>query len=216
MRTLALIVRKPGLTREQFRTHYEEVHAPLGLTVMHGLTRYVRHHVREKIAGAARFDVATSFTYRDAEALDAVIERLGSPAGDSVLRDELSFMDKPRNRFFAVREATESGARARSASLQCIALVKRAAGQGAGEFAEVFARQGLPALRDAVDGLRWCSHLESLARFGEPPFDAVVQLHATADAGLATWCAAREREGAHSVVVRVSEHESPLPQGGVG
>jgi EthD domain len=216
VKTLALIARKPGLAREEFRAHYEQVHAPLGLTVMRGLVRYVRHHVREELYGAAGFDAATSFAYRDAAALEGVIARLASPAGDAVRRDELTFMDKPRNRFFAVREAAETGARDRSAALQCIALVKRAAEQGADDFAAAFASRALSALGDATRGLRWCLQHEALATFGEPPYDAAVQLHADADAGLAAWCAAREREGARAVLVRVSEHETPLPPGGVG
>jgi uncharacterized protein (TIGR02118 family) len=215
VKTLALIVRKQGTTRDAFRAHYEGVHAPLGLTVMSGLVRYVRHHVREELHGAAGFDVVTSFTYRDAAALRAVIARLASPAGDAVLRDELEFMDKPRNRFFAVREVSEHGVRDRGAALQCIALVKRAEAQGAPAFAADFAARALPALHDAVRELRWSLHQEALVTFGEPPYDSAVQLHARADAGLAAWCAAREREGARVVLVRVSEVETPLPALGV-
>jgi len=215
VKTLALIVRKPGATRDAFRAHYEAVHAPLGLSVMSGLVRYVRHHVREELHGTVGFDVVTSFTYRDAAALRAVIARLASPAGDAVLRDELDFMDEPRNRFFAVREASERGARDRSAAPQCIALVKRAAGHGADAFAADFAARALPALHDAVRELRWSLHQEALATFGEPPYDSVVQLHARADAGLAGWCTELERAGARVALVRVSEHETPLPAGGV-
>jgi len=215
VKTLALIVRKPGTTRDAFFSHYERVHAPLGLSVMSGLVRYVRHHVREELHGAAGFDVVTSFTYRDAAALRAVIARLATPAGDAVLRDELDFMDKPRNRFFAVREVSERGAPDRGAALQCIALVKRAQGQGVDAFAAELAAHGLPALYDAVRELRWSLQHEALATFGEPPVDAAVQIHASADAGLAAWCSAREREGARVTLVRVSEHETPLPAGGV-
>jgi uncharacterized protein (TIGR02118 family) len=215
VKTLALIVRKPGTTRDAFRAHYEDVHARLGLTVMSGLLRYVRHHVREELHGAAAFDVVTSFTYRDAAALQRVIARLASPEGDAVLRDELSFMDKPRNRFFAVREVSERGARDRGAALQCIALVKRAPGQGADVFAADFAARALPALHGAVRELRWSLQQEALTTFGEPPYDCAVQLHARADAGLTGWCAAREREGARVTLVGVSEHETPLPAAGV-
>jgi hypothetical protein len=209
VKTLALIARKPGTTRDAFRAHYEEVHAPLGLTVMSGLVRYVRHHVCEELHGAGGFDVVTSFTYRDATSLHDVFARLATAAGEAVRRDELTFMDKPRNRFFAVREAAERGARDRSAPLQCIALWRRAPGQGA----EAFAARALPALHAAVRGLRWSLHNEALATFGEPPWDAVAQLHAAADAGLAAWCAEREREGARVVLVRVTEHETTLPAG---
>ncbi len=215
MKTLALIVRKPGTTRDAFRAHYEGVHAPLGLGVMSGLVRYVRHHVRDALHGEVAFDVATRFAYRDAAALEAVIARLATPAGAAVRADELTFMDKPRNRFFAVRDAAERGARDRAAPLQALALVKRADGQGAGDFAADFAARALPALRDATSGLRWCLHHEALATFGEPPWDAVVQLHAASAPALAAWCAARESEGARVAVARVTEHETPLPADGL-
>jgi uncharacterized protein (TIGR02118 family) len=217
VKTLALIVRKPGLSRDAFREHYEQRHAPLALPLMSGLVRYVRHHVREELHGAAGFDVMTAFAYRDRTALDGVIARLASPAGDAVLRDELTFMDKPRNRFFAVREAAESGARDRAAERDCIALVKRAPGQAASAFAAVFAARALPALLGTLPGSHWSLHHEALASFGEPPYDAVVQLHAGADsdASLAAWCVTREREGERIALVRVSEHETPLPSSGV-
>ena len=215
MKTLALIVRKPGTTRAEFREHYERVHAPLALGVMSGLVRYVRLHVEEELYGAAGFDVATSFTYRDEAALRSVIARLATPAGDAVLRDELRFMDKSRNRFFAVRELAEHGSRAAARGFQALALVRRAAGQGAADFAAGFAARTLPALRTAVRELRWCAHCEALTTFGEPPFDAAIQLQADGDLALAAWCAERERVGERAVAVRVSAWETALPLGGI-
>ncbi len=215
LKTLALIVRKPGTTRDAFRAHYEDAHAPLALPLMSGLLRYVRNHVQEELHGTAGFDVATSFVYRDAAAVRGVIARLASPAGAAVQRDERTFMDKPRNRFFEVREQSELGARAAPAALHCIAFVKRPAEQGADAFAAEFAARALPTLCDAVCGLRWSLHDEVLATLGEPAWDAVVQLHADADAGLASWASREERTGACVVAVRVSEHETAIPAGGV-
>ena len=215
MKTLALIVRKPGLSRENFRAHYEELHAPLALPLMSGLLRYVRQHVHEELHGAAGFDVMTSFTYRDVAAMQQVIARLAGPAGDAILRDELTFMDKPRNRFFEVREASETGARAADAPFTCIVFVKHASGRGAGDLAAEFANRALPALRDSVPGLRWCLHQAALGSFGEPPWDAVTQLHADAVGDLLAWCLEREREGARALLVRVSEHASAISPGGV-
>jgi uncharacterized protein (TIGR02118 family) len=216
MKTLALIVRKPGISRAAFRTHYEEVHAPLALPLMSGLMRYVRHHVREELHGAAGFDVVTAFTYRDEAALRGVITRLAAPTGDALLRDELSFMHKPQNRFFAVREVAEQGSRAGAPpALACIALVKRPAQRDAAAFARDFSQRALPELRDAVRGLRWSLHHEALPMFGEPPFDAVTQLHADAGVRLEEWARAREAEGARVAIVSVSEGETPIPPGGV-
>ena len=217
MKTLALIVRKPGISREAFRAHYEQVHAPLALPLMSGLVRYVRHYVRDELHGSAGFDAMTAFTYRDEAALRSVIARLAAPAGDALLRDELSFMHKPQNRFFAAREVAESGARDPAARPKwaCIALAKRAPGESEAAFAADFAARALPELRAAVRGLRWSLHHEALTAFGEPPFDVVTQLHADADAGVARWAAELERAGARVTLVSVEEGETPIASGGV-
>ncbi len=216
MKTLALIGRRPGVSRDEFRAHYEAVHAPLAVPVMSGLQRYVRHHVREELFGAASFDVVTTFTYRDEAAFRGVVGRLASPDGDLVLRDELSFMDKPRNRFFAVREASEEGARSPDAPLRAIALVRRPPGSDVPGFAAEFAARSLPALRDAVRGPRWILHHEALPVLGSTPaFDLATQLHAEGDAGLAAWGWTLLHQGARAVIVEVSEHETQLPPGGV-
>jgi len=212
VKTLALIVRKPGLSREAFRAHYEEVHAPLALPLLEGLVRYVRHYVQQDLHGASGLDVVTAFTYRDEAALRGVITRLASPTGDVLLRDELSFMHKPQNRFFAAREVAEHGSREGAPPLACIVLAKRAPAQrDSAAFAREFARRALPDLRDAALGLRWSLHHEALAVFGEPPFDVVTQLHAEAAGRLEEWARAREAEGARIVIVSVSESTTPIP-----
>jgi uncharacterized protein (TIGR02118 family) len=214
VKTLALIVRRPGLTRDEFRAHYETQHAPLALPLMHGLVCYVRNHVMQELHGAASFDVATEFTYRDAASMRAVVARLATPLGDAVRRDELRFMDKPLNRFFEVREVAETGVRDSGAPIACLVLAKRGVGQSAGEFAAEYARGSL-GLRDAVRGLRWSLHHAALATFGEPPWDAATLLHAESPGSLAAWCAAREREGTRVLALSAAECETRLPAGGV-
>jgi uncharacterized protein (TIGR02118 family) len=215
MKTLALLVRRPALTRAAFREHYERVHAPLALSVMSGLTRYVRHHVVEELHGVGGFDVVSTFEYRDVAAMQGVVGRLASPAGDPILRDELQFMDKSRNRFFPVREVSERGARDRSAPLQAIALLRRHERQSAAEFASDFAARGLRDLADAVRDLRWLLHHEAIPGAATELYDVAVQLHAAAPAGLLAWCAEREGESSRVVLVRVEECETVLPPGGL-
>jgi uncharacterized protein (TIGR02118 family) len=202
VKTLALIVRRPDLSRAAFRAHYEAVHAPLATPLLSGLLRYVRHHVLGEIHGAPPFDVVTSFVYRDAAAARAVMARVAGPEAEALRQDELTFMDKPRNTFFAVREEGERGARAAPADFQAVVLVKGGP-----------ARLSPP--REAVRGLAWELCNESLPQFGAPPFDRVWQLHAAADDGLAAWGARAAGQGAGVCIVRVSEDETPIPPGGV-
>ncbi len=159
---------------------------------------------RRRFYGVPPFDSLSSFTYRDAAAARAVMARVEGPEGAALRRDELTFMDKPRNSFFAVREEAESGARVAPAVLRALALVKRAPG----------ARALVPP-REAVRGLTWELHNEALAQFGAPPFDSVWQLHAAEDSGLAVWAERAAGEGARVCVVRVFEDETPIPAGGV-
>ena len=45
IKTIGLLTRKPGWTREQFTKHWVETHAPLAHKVP-GLRRYVQSHIR--------------------------------------------------------------------------------------------------------------------------------------------------------------------------
>ena len=104
IRTLSLIKRRPDITRDAFREHYETVHAPLALPYMDGLVRYVRYHLEAELFGAVGFDVVSAFWYRDAESTAKMMDVLASEAGKPILEDELTFMDKPANTFFPVSE----------------------------------------------------------------------------------------------------------------
>src|SRR5262245_15284682 len=213
MKTLALIVRRPDLTRGEFRDHYEDVHAPLAVrTLLEGTTRYVRHHLREEVFGLPAFDVVSGFWYRDAAAAAEIMRRTEAPVGEAIRRDELTFMDKPANTFFAVADRVVRGAEDRDAPLAAIALVRRPADEDAAHFVEEYERERVPQLLDATRSPAWCLQNRTL-RFGpaDPAFDAVTQVHAAGDRGLAQWGKDLAATGAGVVVVKVSEHESELP-----
>ena len=213
MKTLALIARRPDITRDEFRDHYEEIHAPLAVrTLLEGTTRYVRHHVREELFGSPVFDVVTAFWYRDAAAAVEVMRRTETPAGEAIRRDELTFMNKPANTFFAVTEQVVRGAEQRAAALSVIALVRRPLGEDAARFAPTYESEQVPRLLDATRAPSWCLQNRAL-RFGaaDPAFDAVTQVQAAADTGLAQWAKELAATGAGVVLVAVSEHETALP-----
>ncbi len=208
MKNLAFIVRRPDHTRDAFREHYEDIHAPLAMeTVMEGTIRYVRHHIRDVLHGDADFDVITAFEYRDVASAVALGERLQTAQGERILADERTFMDRDRNTFFPVAEKPVMGAEDREAGLS-VAVCVKASPASAGWLDNYEANQ-IPRLLDAVSGAAWC--VQNCALGPETAFDAVTQLHATEDAGLAEWAAAVEATGARVVVVSVSEHETDTP-----
>jgi len=95
IKSISLIRRKAGVTPEEFRRHYEEVHAPPALTCLPGLKKYVRNYVVGDVFGApADFDVASEFWYESADDVKASLAFYHSPAGQVLRDDELLFMDK--------------------------------------------------------------------------------------------------------------------------
>jgi len=74
IKSLSLLVRKDGMTHEQFMKHWVEVHAPLALKVP-GIRRYVQSHI---VDGRRRPDIldigvaidgVAELWYDDAEAM---------------------------------------------------------------------------------------------------------------------------------------------------
>ena len=47
IKSVSLLVRKDGMTHEQFMKHWVEIHGPLALKVP-GLRRYVQSHIRDQ------------------------------------------------------------------------------------------------------------------------------------------------------------------------
>ena len=114
-RFMVLLKRKPGLTVEQFREHYETNHIPLGATFIgHLLVGFTRHYpgtmndfasddwttgrMGEADAGCA-YDaiVAISiYEFRDEAAIAEMIEILKRPEVARALSDdENRFLDRP-------------------------------------------------------------------------------------------------------------------------
>jgi hypothetical protein len=213
MKTLAMIVRRKDHTREAFRAHYEDIHAPLAMeTVMEGTIYYVRHHIADEVHGCPFFDVVTAFEYRDNAAAAKLMERLGGPEGERIIADEHTFMDRDRNTFFAVEERLVSGAPDRTAGFSAIALVKAPAESEREGFVRDYEAESIPALLDATKSPVWCLQNRALALGGPPPaFDLATQVHAAGDDNLSGWAATLESGGAEVVVIGVSEHETDTP-----
>ncbi|MFP6608449.1 MAG: EthD domain-containing protein [Myxococcota bacterium] len=172
IRTLALIVRRPDVTRRDFRDHYEDVHAPLALPHMKGLKHYLRNHVAEELNGVEPgFDVMTEFGYARAEDVAHIVGILQSPEGEPILRDELTFMDKERNTFFAIGDpvVVAGGEQAPGGAVKVAALLKSGA---EGAFGPLLEAGPLRAVTHEVLG----------GPHGEPPWDELAFLWYPADA----------------------------------
>mgnify|MGYP001494661627 FL=1 len=108
---ILLLKRKPGMTREQFRRHYETSHVMLAKKHLgHLFHDYRRHYVGDVIAMRGEevvvngveegaYDVITKIVFRDQAALDEFWRIYAIPEVFAELRaDEQAFLDMPTMR----------------------------------------------------------------------------------------------------------------------
>lgn len=202
-KNIALLPRRSGLTRAQFRDYYETQHARLAIGYF-PFTRYVRNHLAD--AEEVGFDTISEFWSDDLARLAALME---TDVGELMRADEQRFMDRPQIRSGAAEEYPLAGAArtTESALLDKYAyLLRLPAGAAAtAVVAELTAwAQRLVARPDA--GCT-CATLDIVHPWGAAfPFDAVLWLWMSAPQapapsappGVTVW----QR-------LRVSAHETP-------
>jgi uncharacterized protein (TIGR02118 family) len=91
------IKRKPGMSFEAFREHYESVHVPIAERGMGPwLTGYRRSYL-VPVPGRPEplYDCVTELSFRDRQAMEAAMAWGGSEAGQVLSHDEENFMDRP-------------------------------------------------------------------------------------------------------------------------
>ena len=84
IKSFALIVRRLDHTREAFRKHYEEIHAPTALPLTRELARSVRYQVEVEIHGTPVFDVISAFWYPSGKETAATVARIAIEGLDSL------------------------------------------------------------------------------------------------------------------------------------
>jgi uncharacterized protein (TIGR02118 family) len=107
LKAVAMLKRKPGLTSEEFRSHYEEVHAPLCLRLFPTIRRYMRNYVTQTIAsgtGNSGFDCITEQWFDDMEGLQEMLSLSAGDAGRRVRDDEKTFLDRTKTVYMVVEE----------------------------------------------------------------------------------------------------------------
>jgi uncharacterized protein (TIGR02118 family) len=158
IKAIALIKRRPDISREQFARHYEEVHAPLALRYFRDWSGYIRNHVVETLRGREpAFDCISEFWFSSWEGIKNTVEFTASAAAQPLRDDELSFMDRDRNVSFMVSEEVVLGdpmcLRA-EAPAKAVALVERRGDVDRGELLAGYEKRDLPRLLDAAAAVR--------------------------------------------------------------
>jgi len=194
IKTLALIKRRSSIDRSAFREHYESVHVPLALPLLEGLSRYVRYHIETERFGDCDFDVLTAFWYRDKAATDRVFARIEGDEGAAIRKDELEFMDKNGNRFFAVSERGWQPGEEGDEHL--FVLISRPVGMSRSDSSSKLAADHWPRLLAGFDRPGFALLRDAFPMSGDDlPYDSVMQIRAGQIASLESWARSLNAEG---------------------
>lgn len=115
IKVITLLTRKPGLTKEEFRNHYENVHRHLGEKYLfpHAI-KYVRRYVEapsgsSSYEAAPDFDVIMEVWFPNKSAMSAAMQAINSPeAQQEILADEENLFDRGATKSFTVNESNSS------------------------------------------------------------------------------------------------------------
>ena len=105
---LALLKRNPGLSPEEFRKHYEEVHAPLALKLVPTIRKYVRNHITtigfSPGAEEPEFDCITEQWFDNMDGFQAMMDIAASETGRALREDMEKLLDSSKTVYLLVEE----------------------------------------------------------------------------------------------------------------
>ena len=88
-----------GLSDDDFRDYYENQHAPLASSLL-SFEGYERNYVNSGLNPLYKSLGSISiFKYQSMESLDVIGKQMSSDAGDILRKDEVKFMNVPKNYF---------------------------------------------------------------------------------------------------------------------
>jgi EthD domain len=102
---MMLVSRRSDISRQQFRDHYENVHAPLAASHIPRLVKYVRNYVVDQFRSGLECDVVTEFWFdHPGPWSEARVELLPDDLLALFAQDEVKFMDRDSMRVIVVEE----------------------------------------------------------------------------------------------------------------
>lgn len=108
LKGIAFLKRKPGLTPEEFREQFEEVHAPLEISLFPTLKRYVRNYVTTRVVtdgdAELEFDCIAEHWFDDMEGFQAMVDVAEGDARYALGHSGQVFLDFSMNAYFLVEE----------------------------------------------------------------------------------------------------------------
>jgi hypothetical protein len=187
LKVMTLFLKRPDLTRRQFRDYYEGHHVAMGLAAnkYFGFTKYVRNHV----VGASpspparlfpEFDCFSEYTFRDVDAAVEAQKFMLTADGKALAEDELNFLDMSYHPSFGSAETLIAGAPRGvdvGVTRKWALVLSRGEGIDAAEFlgsVQEFARGYAHRHPETYVRLVLDAPLDGPA--GRPPFDAILSL----------------------------------------
>ncbi|MBI1179897.1 MAG: EthD family reductase [Alphaproteobacteria bacterium] len=110
IKTITFLARKPGMSPEAFKRHYETVHVPGALKRIPALARadYRRNYIGDPLRPAPSpmgFDVVTEMTFANEAEYAAERKAVADPAVSKWIADDLAtFVDTAKIRTYVVEE----------------------------------------------------------------------------------------------------------------
>lgn len=91
---MLFVRRKPGISAEAFRDHYENVHAPLAMSLL-PIRRYVRNYLLPNAhVPEPPYDVVTEFWFDSEADAEATRAWYAADKTERLQKDEMTFMDR--------------------------------------------------------------------------------------------------------------------------
>jgi uncharacterized protein (TIGR02118 family) len=111
VKVILLLKRKPGMSRAEFREHYERVHVVLAKKYLgHLFAAYRRNYAVDAMSNTGDahddgYDAVTEVVLKDAAAAAEMNRIINSPEiGPIYIADEEKFLDRPALRMLIVEE----------------------------------------------------------------------------------------------------------------
>jgi len=118
LKVIVMLKKRQDMSDADFRKHYEEIHAPLGLSLMPRCRRYFRKFVTSKGSKSSpvvddAFDVITEAWFESQEDYDETLREMQGKR-DALDEDEHNLFDRPATRYYVVAAEGESAIAGRS------------------------------------------------------------------------------------------------------
>lgn len=112
LKCIALLRKRPDLTRDEFIDYYENNHAPLMSGLFPDFLDYRRNYVDAagafSFAAPLDFDVVTELRFEDRAAYDRFVAKATDPdIARQIAEDEENVFDRGYTRMFVVEEKTK-------------------------------------------------------------------------------------------------------------